>query len=809
MIDLPLEAVRTKSKKNKINQGFIDEVLRDYWVSIVSREVSILGRKEVLSGKGKFGVFGDGKELPQIALARVFEKGDHRAGYYRDQTIMFALGISSIEDFFSQMYADASHDPFSGGRQMNAHFASPYIDEHGDWTDHTKLYNNSSDISCTAGQMARAVGLALASNKYKELKSVLGKKHNFSNKGKEVCFCTIGDASCAEGPFWEAINAAATIQIPLVISVWDDGFGISVPVEKQIAKGSISDSLAGMQSSKSQKGLDIYKVEAWNYPKLIRTYEKAVARARKKQTPALVHVIECTQPQGHSTSGSHERYKSKERLSWEREMDCISKMEEWMLSAGIIQEDTIKRLKLRANEFVRARKNLSWKRYIDPIKEERVYVNEILLELISSREFGNEIAEIHKEFSQLIDPSYSEIVQLAKRALYFSMGSDLAQVQRLKGYIDKKDQKAAQLYHTNLYSETPKAAIQIPVVPITYGEKEYFEPGYKIINRFFDKAFEKYQKLLAFGEDVGKIGDVNQGLAGLQAKYGEERIFDVGIREWTIVGQGIGLALRGFKPIVEIQYLDYIYYALAPLTDDVASMRYRSNGMQTAPLIIRTRGHRLEGIWHSGSPIGTLINSLRGMYLAVPRNMVQAAGFYNTLIQGDDPAIVIETLNGYRKREQVPTNIGEYTIPLGVPEVMKEGSDVTVVSYGACIAETEEAIELLNKFDISVELIDVRTLLPFDLEGVIVNSIKKTNRLVLIDEDVPGGATAYMMSKIIDEQEGYKYLDSKPMCITAHAHRPPYGSDGNYYSKPNPEQIFETIYKLMAEVDPASFPIGF
>ncbi len=808
MIDFPLEAIRTSNETHP-QQEFMDEVLKDFWTCLVSREVSVLGRKEVLSGKGKFGVFGDGKELPQIALSRVFKKGDHRAGYYRDQTIMFALGVSKVEDFFSQMYADARNDPFSGGRQMNAHFATPYFDEEGEFTNQIELFNQSSDISCTAGQMARAVGLAMATNKYAELKSLFGKKHKFSNNAKEVCFCTIGDGSCAEGPFWEAMNAAATLQIPLVVSVWDDGFGISVPVEKQIAKGSISASLKGMKTTKKKKGVRIYKVKAWDYPALISTYEKAVKKSRKTLSPALIHVVECTQPQGHSTSGSHERYKSKSRLSWEREMDCLVKMSQWMIDNGIATSELLQEMRSKAKSFVRERKKLAWSRYIEPINIELKYVDEIFTSLIESDLFSQDLIDVKKDLSSLVDPSFSEIVQLAKRGLYLTMGSDFKEVIKLKEYIDSKDIIGKQLYNTKLYSSSKKAAIEVPVVEIEYSIEEDYVQGYKVINKFFDKAFEKYKNLLAFGEDVGLIGDVNQGLAGLQAKYGEERIFDTGIREWTIIGQGIGLAMRGFKPIVEIQYLDYIYYGLAPLTDDVASMRYRTNGIQSAPLIVRTRGHRLEGIWHSGSPIGMMLSSLRGMYIAVPRNMVQAAGFYNTLIQSDDPAVVIETLNAYRKKEKMPINIGEYTIPLGVPEILYEGNDVTVVSYGACVDEAEEALTLLEKFDISAELIDVRTLLPFDLEGVILNSLKKTNRLVLIDEDMPGGATAFMLSKILDEQNGYAYLDSKPICITATEHRPPYGSDGDYYTKPNPEMIFEAIYTLMSEIDPARYPIGF
>lgn len=808
MLDFPIEAIETEDR-NHPQQEFVDEVLKDYWTCVVSREVSLLGRKEVLSGKGKFGVFGDGKEVPQVALSRVFKKGDHRAGYYRDQTIMFALGVAKVEDFFSQMYTDAKHDPFSGGRQMNAHFATPYIDESGEFTDHLDLYNNTSDISCTAGQMARSVGLALASSKYKELSKLLGKKTKFSNKGKEVCFCTIGDASCAEGPFWEAVNAAAIMQIPLAISVWDDGYGISVPVEKQIAKASISEALKGMQRTKDKKGIDIYRVEAWNYPKLIATYEKAIKRVRKKQSPALIHIIECTQPQGHSTSGSHERYKSKSRLSWERDWDCIDRMEQWMIQAGISDKAALRKMRTRAKEFVREKKNLAWGRYIDPIKKERSDISALISRLSVDDALRSDLNVIKQELLALVDPSYSELIRYAKKAVYLSMFSGLPEVEQLKKYIENKDSESAITYNTRLYSDTEKAAIKIPVVEMEFAGEEVYAPGYKVINTFFDRAFDRHANLLAFGEDVGQIGDVNQGMAGLQEKYGEERIFDVGIREWTIVGQAIGLAMRGFKPIMEIQYLDYLYYGLAPLADDVASMRYRSNGLQSVPLIVRTRGHRLEGIWHSGSPIGMIINSLRGMYLAVPRNMVQAAGLYNTFIQGDDPAIVIETLNGYRKKERLPSNIGEYSIPIGVPEVMVQGSDVTVVSYGACIAEIENALPLLEKFDISIELIDVRTLLPFDLEGVIVNSLAKTARLVLIDEDVPGGATAFMMRQILEEQEGYYLLDSKPITLTAKEHRPPYGSDGDYYTKPNPEQIFETIYMLMSEADPEAYPIAF
>ncbi len=808
MLDFPLEELRTESEV-KPKQEFIDEVLKDFWTCLVSREVSLSGRKEVLSGRGKFGVFGDGKEVPQVALARAFRKGDHRAGYYRDQTIMFALGVSKIEHFFAQMYTDAKNDPFSGGRQMNAHFATPYIDEEGEFTKHLNIYNNTSDISCTAGQMARAVGLALASKKYKELKGLLGKRNNFSKKGREVCFCTIGDASCAEGPFWEAMNAAAVMQIPLAVSVWDDGYGISVPVDMQIAKGSISKAMAGLQSDDKHQGIDIYKVEAWNYPKLVATYEKAIKRVRKNQSPALIHVIECTQPQGHSTSGSHERYKSKTRLGWEREWDCNLKMEEWILESGIADKETITKMKARAKAIVREKKTKAWLSFSRPIQEERTYVSSLIAILSLHQHLQDGLGELNRQITNLVEPTYSEIVQLAKRAHYLSMFTDDENVRLLKSYIDEKGSEAFETYNTKLYSDSKKAAINVPVVDIEYAQEPAYLPAYKIINSFFDKAFSKHKNLLAFGEDVGQIGDVNQGMAGLQEKYGEERIFDVGIREWTIVGQAIGLAMRGFKPIMEIQYLDYLYYGLAPLTDDVASMRYRSNGIQSAPLIVRTRGHRLEGVWHSGSPIGMILSSLRGMYLAVPRNMVQAAGFYNTFIQGDDPAMVIETLNGYRKREAVPSNLGDYTIPLGVPEILKEGTDVTVVSYGACIAEIEEALPMLNNFDISIELIDVRTLMPFDLEGVIVNSLRKTNRIVIIDEDVPGGATAYMMDEILVKQEAYYLLDSKPVLLSAKAHRPPYGSDGDYYTKPNPESIFETIYTLMSEVDPEAFPIAF
>lgn len=778
-----------------------EEILQDFELCCLSREASLIGRREVLTGKAKFGIFGDGKEVPQVAMAKAFKNGDFRSGYYRDQTFAFAIGIATVEDFFAQLYADADNDNASGGRQMNSHFATPYTNDKGEWLTQKDMLNTSSDISPTAGQMARALGLALASKKYRN-SEVIDKDNPFSNNGNEVCFCTIGDASTSEGVFWETINAAGVTKVPLAVSVWDDGYGISVPIEYQTTKGSISEVLEGFRLNKKGEGIEIVKGKAWDYAGLIKLYIENIEKIRETHTPTLFHIYEVTQPQGHSTSGSHERYKSQERLEWEREHDCILKMEHWMIENNIATAEECEEIKARAKKEAKAARDRAWKAYNNPTQKRLKDLKSIYNDL--AKDFPG-IASIQKELNNLLNPLLNEILQNARRALFATVGVKSAAREALEQWIKEVRATGDQRYHTHLYSHTDKSALRVPIVHPKFSEDSPMKNGYEILNTFFDKAFEKHPELFAFGEDVGQIGDVNQGFAGLQKKYGEERIFDTGIREWTIMGQAIGMAMRGLRPIAEIQYLDYLVYGLPALTDDLATLRYRTNGIQQAPAIIRTRGHRLEGIWHAGSQMGLLLNSLRGIYVLTPRNMTQAAGFYNTMLQSDDPALVVECLNGYRLKERLPENIGVYTVPLGVPEVLAEGTDVTLVTYGSCVRVAEEGIEMLKQHGISVELIDVQTLLPFDLEHRIVASLKKTNRVLFMDEDLPGGATAYMMREVLEKQGGYRYLDSPPTTLTAHDHRPPYGSDGDYFSKPNPEDVFETIYKMLYEAEPSRF----
>jgi len=780
-----------------------EEVLSDYWICCVSREASLLARKDVLTGRGKFGILGDGKEVPQVAMARAFKKGDFRSGYYRDQTFMFALGLCSVEEYFAQLYADAENDPFSGGRQMNNHFATPLIDKEGNWTKHTELKNVSSCISSTGGQMARSLGLAFASKKYRENPDLDPTQH-FSVNGNEVSFCTIGDASTSEGVFWESINAASVMKVPMAVFVWDDGYGISVPKEYQTTKGSISAALDGFSYDETAGGMKIYKVKGWDYQAMVKLFAEKVEEMRESHIPTLFHVEELTQPQGHSTSGSHERYKPKERLEWEKEYDCNEVMAEWIVDNSIATQAEIEDIKQRAVEYVKEKRNIAWDNYQSPIKVEKKKV-EALFEQVNL-EIPQMMMAI-KEFKSLKNPLLYEVTKYVRKVLFYLNPYDIPVKKELVQWLDTINNVIGERYHDYLHSHSKKSAILAPVIHPEYSNDSAKVTGFQVLNTFFDKLLERNKNVFAFGEDVGKIGDVNQGFAGMQEKYGNSRVFDTGIREWTIVGQAIGLAMRGLRPITEIQYLDYLIYGLPALSDDLATLRYRSDNLQQAPAIIRTRGHRLEGIWHAGSPMGLLINSLKGMYICVPRDMVQAVGMYNTLLQSDDPALVIECLNGYRLREVMPDNIGEYTVPLGAAEVLQTGEDVTLVTYGSCIRIAQAAIPVLADMGVSVELIDIQTLIPFDLEKTILHSIKKTNRVVFLDEDFAGGATGYMMQNVLERDGGYAYLDSKPVTITASDHRTPFGSDGDYFTKPSAEDISERLYQLMHEVSPESYPI--
>ena len=780
-----------------------EEVLKDFWICCVSREASLLARKDVLTGRGKFGILGDGKEVPQVAMARAFKNGDFRSGYYRDQTFMFALGLCSVEEYFAQLYADAQNDPFSGGRQMNNHFATPLVDEEGNWTRHTDLKNITSCISSTGGQMARSLGVAFASKKYRENKNI-DPSYNFSVNGNEVSFCTIGDASTSEGVFWETMNAAGVMKVPLAVFVWDDGYGISVPKEFQTTKGSISDALDGFKHEQGKGGIKIHKAKGWDYQTMVSLFTSKVQEIRETHIPALFHIEDLTQPQGHSTSGSHERYKSKDRLNWEREHDCNQVMAEWMIDNDIATAAEIEDMKSRAAEYVKERRNIAWANYTDPIKKE----HELLIGLLAQINSDNpKVQTLITEFNSLKGPLLYEVTKYIRKILFYLLPSEIPVKAELKQWLEKINDTAKLRYHDYLYSHSGRSALKAPVVHPTYSDSSAKLTGFKVLNTFFDMVLERDQRVFAFGEDVGRIGDVNQGFAGMQDKYGRERVFDTGIREWTIIGQAIGLAMRGLRPIAEIQYLDYLIYGLPPMSDDLATLRYRSDNIQQAPAIIRTRGHRLEGIWHAGSPMGLLLSSLKGMYICTPRNMVQAVGMYSTLLQSDDPALVVECLNGYRLRETMPDNIGEYSVPLGSPEIMQEGSDVTLVTYGSCVRVAEAALPYLKEMGISVELIDAQTLIPFDLEKTISHSLKKTNRLVILDEDFEGGATGYMLQKILERDGAYEYLDSKPVTITAKDHRTPFGSDGDYFTKPNTEDIIEAIYGLMNEVSPENYPI--
>jgi pyruvate/2-oxoglutarate/acetoin dehydrogenase E1 component/TPP-dependent pyruvate/acetoin dehydrogenase alpha subunit len=776
---------------------FRTEVLTDYRYACESRETSLLARKEVLTGKAKFGIFGDGKEVAQVAMAKFFRPGDFRSGYYRDQTFMFASGLATVDQFFAQLYADPdiTHDPFSAGRQMNAHFATAMVDDAGRWLDLANRKNISSDIAPTAGQMPRALGLALASKVFRSVTGLATDTH-LSHQGNEVCFCTIGDASTSEGHFWETLNAAGVQQVPLAVFVWDDGYGISVPKSYQTTKGSISTALKGFQKTEGTNGIDIYRLKGWDYAGMCEVLEPAIQKIRDTHTPALFHVEEITQPQGHSTSGSHERYKTPERLAWEREWDCIRQMRLWIIENALAGEEELQEIELAAKEMVRNCKQRAWDQYFSPIK---LQVKEALQRLDLLAAAVPTVQPLAEQLRNSREPLRRDVQRTLAQAIQTAVGAPAPEVKAVKTLYEQFKDDNAILYNTRLYNEGSAAALAVPVTPVVYAEDAPLINGYEVLNQYFDQLFTHNNKVVAFGEDLGFIGDVNQGFSGLQAKHGEERIFDTGIRELTIMGQGIGLALRGLRPIAEIQYLDYLLYGLQPLSDDAATTHYRTAGQQSVPLIVRTRGHRLEGIWHSGSPMGMIINALRGMYVCVPRNMVQAIGMYNTLLRANDPALVIECLNGYRLKEALPENLLAFTVPLGVPEIVHAGTDITIVSYGSTLRIVLEAVQQLEQQGVSCEVVDVQTLLPFDIGHRIVESLKKTNRILFVDEDVPGGAAAYMFNQVMEGQKGYRWLDVAPRTLTAKAHRPAYGSDGDYFSKPNTDEVVEMVNTMMAE----------
>ncbi len=796
----------TKAEKEITIDELKTEILNDYRLASFSREISLMGRREVLTGKAKFGILGDGKEVAQIALAKQWQPGDWRSGYYRDQTMMMAAGLLTGEQFFAQLYADADveREPASAGRMMNGHYATRSLDDNGNWKNLAEQVNSSADISPTAGQMPRLLGLGLASKFYRNNPELKDKK-KFSKGGNEIAFGTIGDASTSEGMFWEALNAAGVMQVPIVMSVWDDGHGISVPKEFQTIKESISEALSGFQRSKNKKGFEILKTKGWDYPHLVLTYEKAAKIAREDHVPVLVHVEEVTQPQGHSTSGSHERYKTPERLQWEKDFDPIKKMKEFILEKGLSSEEELAEIEKTAKKEARDAKTNAWKNFLEPIKAEHKEAVDLIAAMGAESKNSVFINKIKDELASAVDPLRKEIYESIRKSLRYARNEQLSSKSALVSWLGKRMDENRDRYSSHLHSESEDSPLDIAGVDVNYADEAVVD-GREILRDNFDALLNNHPELIIFGEDAGKIGGVNQGLEGLQAKYGVHRVFDTGIRECTIIGQGIGMALRGLRPIAEIQYLDYLLYAVQILSDDLATVQYRTKGGQKAPLIIRTRGHRLEGIWHSGSPMGMIINSLRGMHICVPRNMTQAAGMYNTLMAGDDPALVIESLNGYRLKEKQPNNFGEFKVELGRIETMTEGDDITIVTYGSMVRMCVETAKQLREVGISAEVIDVQTLLPFDLGHEIIESLKKTNRVVFVDEDVPGGASAFMMQKVVEEQGGYRYLDSAPSTLAANAHRPAYASDGDYFSKPSNEDIFERVYSIMNEADPAKYP---
>ncbi len=788
-----------------------EDILKDYKLANESRQVSLIGRREVLGGRANFGLFGDGKEVPQIIKAKFFREGDWRSGYYRDQTFMMAAGLSNLDVFFAQLYGDTDlgRNPDNGGRLMNSHFATRSLDEKGAWKDLTRQKNSSGDISPTAGQMPRLLGLAMASKVYRNSPDMWKEAENFTVRGDEVAFGMIGDASTSEGHFFETINAAGVLQVPLALSVWDDGYGISVPKKYQTTKESISELLKGFAADDTKPGIRLYTAPGWDYAALYDMYEEGIGVCRREHVPVVFHVTELTQPQGHSTSGSHERYKSPERLAWERDHDCIPRMRQWILSEKIATAQELEAIEADAVKAAKAARDRGWKAFTAPFRAEREHLVSVVKTTQCPCKKQARIDKIVADLEAIAEPIRKDIISAAKKIMR-DVCTSCSMKKPMKADLDAwlKEQRKlnAARYSSHLYSQSEKSALKVEGIPPMFNEKSQVVTGREVLNANYDILFRDNPLALIFGEDVGKIGGVNQTLEGLQAKYGEWRISDTGIREATIIGQGLGMALRGLRPIAEIQYFDYLLYGLQVMSDDLATTHYRTVGGQKAPMIISTRGHRLVGIWHSGSPLSMVINSIRGIYVMVPRNMTQAAGFYNTMMASDDTGLIIEPLNGYRLKEKMPANIGHYRIPLGVPEILKEGSDITLVTYGSCVKIAEEAVPQINDFGISVELIDVQTLLPFDIHHTIVQSLKKTNKILFFDEDGSGGATAFMMQKVLEEQGGYRFLDAPPRTLTANDHRPAYTNDGDYFSNPNAEDVFETVYEMMHEYNPNKFP---
>ncbi|MDB5088961.1 MAG: transketolase [Mucilaginibacter sp.] len=807
---MPETAINATGQLNTAELSFDDfkkVVINDYRIGYESRQASLIGRREVLTGKAKFGIFGDGKEVAQLAMAKAFKKGDWRAGYYRDQTFMFATGMSNLNEFFAQLYAypEIDKDPASAGRQMNCHYATRFINEDGSWVNQAETMNCSADISTTGGHMPRLLGLAYASKLYRQNKQ-LEYLNKFSVKGNEVAFGTIGNGSTSEGLFFETFNAAGVLQVPMAISVWDDAYAISVPAKLQTTKEDISEILKGFQREKGTNGYEIYKVKGWDYVALCETYERAIALCRAEHVPVLIHVIEMTQPQGHSTSGSHERYKSKERLAWEEEHDCLLQMRKWMVASAIAAEADIDEIEAIAKKYVREVQKQVWNELSNEILSELNDAARLIERLAQEVPEQDELLDVIAELRDCVDPGRKDVVAAIRKSLRVTVKHNTSQKQELINWLADENVKNEKRYSSKLFTGTQYSPLNVSNVPVRYYEDSKAIDGREILNACFDANFERDKSIVAFGEDVGAIGDVNQGFAGLQSKYGDLRLTDTGIREATIIGQGMGLAMRGLKPIAEIQYLDYLLYSINVLSDDLASLSYRTRGGQKAPLIVRTRGHRLEGIWHSGSPLGLILNSMRGLHICVPRDMTQAAGMYNVLLRGDEPALVIECLNGYRLKERLPANVGEFTVPLGKAEILNHGTDVTVISYGSTLRIVMEAVNELEKLGISIEVIDPQTLYPFDTDNVCGNSLKKTSKLLIVDEDLPGAASAYILQRVIEDQKGYYSLDVQPKTLTGKEHRPPYGSDGGYFSKPSLDDIIEAVYSLMNETDPHKYP---